>query len=99
MGRRKLTSFNDPQIAVALTDEEQRIKAKELADLCGEIDKRRADAADSASTSRKAVRALEKRRRVLAECVRTGAEMRDAQLALGNEPKSKRNGSTETPTH
>lgn len=79
---RKLTEFVSPQVAFPLDEKEQRVRAHELADVCGEIDKLRADAAEHAGTERKKIRALDKRRRVLAECVRTGTEMRDAQLEL-----------------
>lgn len=91
MGRRKLTEFTSPQIAVPLSEAEQRVKAMELAQMCGEIDKLRADAAANASAERKKIRALTKQQRLLAECVRTGNEMRDAQLEFGSDPK--RNGS------
>jgi hypothetical protein len=89
MGRRgrKVTEFVEPQVAVPIDEKKQALKAKELADLCAEIDKRRADAADAASSARKHIRALDKRRRVLTECVRTGTEMQDAQLTLINGEK------------
>lgn len=83
--RRKLTEFTPQQVPFALSEAEQRIKAKELADLFQEIDKARADAADAASSARKHVRALTKQARILAECVRTGNEMRDAQLELSSK--------------
>lgn len=87
MGRhRKVVEFVDAQVPFALTEPEQRTKAFELAQLCGEIDKLRADAADGASVARKRIRALEKRRRILAECVRTGTEMRNAQEDLFGKP-------------
>lgn len=89
MGRRprKIVELVDPQVAHALNDDERAAKAIELAQMCGEIDKLRADAADAAGTERKKIRALEKRRRLLAECVRTGNEMRSAQEELFREKK------------
>lgn len=84
MGRgRKVTEFKSPQVAIPLNEGEQRAKALELARVCADIDKIRADAAAHASAERKRVRALDKERRLLTECVRTGTEMRDAQLELG----------------
>lgn len=83
MKGRKLTEFVDPQVAVPLSEAEQHAKAIDLARLCAEIDKLRADAADSAATQRKKIRALEKQRRLTAECVATGNEMRDAQQTFG----------------
>lgn len=80
---RKVTEFSEPTVAVALDEAQLAIKSKDLARICGEIDKIRADAADHAGTQRKKVRALEKERRVLAECVRTGEEQQPAQLQLG----------------
>lgn len=79
---RKVTEFTAQQVPHPLNELEQRAKAAELAGLCQEIDTLRANAAEHASTERKSIRALEKRRRVLAECVRTGTEMRDAQLDI-----------------
>lgn len=88
MGRgRKLTEFKPQQIAYPISEAERSLKGKALADMCGEIDKLRADAADAAGIARKKIRALDKERRLLAECVRTGNEMRDAQLELA--PKTK----------
>jgi hypothetical protein len=78
-GRRKVVEFTEPQIAVPLSEGEQHVKGKELADICAEIDKLRADAAEHAGAERKKIRALDKRRRQLGECVRTGTEMRPAQ--------------------
>lgn len=91
MGRRprKIVELVDQQVAHALNDNERATKALELAQMCGEIDKLRADAADAASTERKKIRALEKRRRLLAECVRTGNEMRSAQEELFGTPLPK----------
>lgn len=83
---RKATEFTQPTIDVPLNADDQARKAHELAELCGDIDKERADAADRASTARKSIRALEKRRRVLADVVRTGIEKRPAQMELGEKP-------------
>lgn len=99
MGRqRKVTEFPEPQVAFALSDKEQHVKARELAEMCDDIDQRRAAAAADASGARKAIRALEKRRRLLAECVRTGNEMRNAQEKLFREPAAppKPNGAHRT---
>lgn len=88
MGRpRKVTEFTEPQVAFPLDDKEQHAKARELAELCDEIDRQRASASADASGARKSIRALEKRRRLLAECVRTGTEKRNAQEKLFREPK------------
>jgi hypothetical protein len=83
---RKLTEFSQPMIDVPLNADDQARKARELAELCGDIDKDRADAAEAASSARKRIRAMEKRRRVLADCVRTGVEKRPAQMELGEKP-------------
>jgi hypothetical protein len=80
---RKLTTFNDDgQVQVPISEAAQREKALELAAICAEIDKLKADNAEKASSGRKALRTLTQRQRVLAECVRTGTEMRDAQEHL-----------------
>src|SRR5947207_7450366 len=85
---RKVVEFVSAQVPVPLTEAEQRIKAFQLADLCKEIDRVRAAAAADAGGARKSIQALEKRRRLLAECVRTGAEMRNAQEDLFREPRT-----------
>lgn len=93
-GTMPVTTFTEGQIAVPLSEPEVSAKANELADVCGQIDKLRADAAEHAGSERKKVRALELRRRQLAECVRTRTEMQAAQtdLELDRSDKKRRNG-------
>lgn len=95
MGRKKTESFAAGMVPTDLSEAEQRIKATELAQVVQEIDKLRADAADAASSARKKIRALTSRQRVLAECVRTGTELVDAQEELfggGKRKKKSPNG-------
>lgn len=89
---RKITTFTEPMVAMPLNDGEVSAKSNELADVCGQIDTLKADAAAHASTERKKVRALELRRRVLAECVRTRSEQRPAQAELDMDTKKRSNG-------
>lgn len=77
-------------IPEGLSPVEQHAKAMELAEVCGQIDKLKADAAADASAARKKVRALTSRQRLLAECVRTGTEMVEAQEKLGFADEKKK---------
>lgn len=79
---RKVSEFNEPTVSIPLDDHQLAIKARELARIGAEVDKLRADAADHASTQRKKIRAKDKERRLLQECVNTGMEQQPAQLDL-----------------
>jgi hypothetical protein len=95
---RKIVEFVEAQIAVPINEAEQRQKAFELARVCGELDEMRANAALAAGEVRKRIRALALQQRQLAECVRTGTEMRNATGDLFDAAASKKskgaNGAT-----
>lgn len=84
---RKVVQFTEPQIHVPINDSEQRVKALELADVVEEIDKIRADMNAENSVTRKKIRSLISRQRVLAECVRTGTKMESAQMSFKSKAK------------
>lgn len=84
---RKVVQFTEPQIHVPINDAEQRIKARELADVVEEIDKIRADMNAENSVTRKKIRSLISRQRVLAECVLSGTKMESAQMSFESKAK------------
>lgn len=92
MGRpkRNVVTFTDATVPVPLDEKQQRLKARQLAELCDKIDSERAAAKADAGGARKKIRALEDQRRLLAECVRTGSEKQNAQAELFREPNKTR---------
>lgn len=91
MGRpkRNVVTFTDATVPVPLDEKQQRMKARQLAELCDKIDSERAAAKADAGGARKKIRALEDQRRLLAECVRTGSEKQNAQAELfGSKSKA-----------